>query len=105
MGAALGTMGALILLNAMRYVQVRLLLKMNPYAWDVLKPFGAGALAGAITGCLLLLLEKANVFVHLLLIPVCLGCYFGFLILFKVGPEDMVVIDALRKKISRAKKG
>src|SRR5579859_7175215 len=103
MGAALGTMGALILLNIVRYGQVRLLLKMNPYAWDVLKPFGAGILAGAITGGLLLLLGRMNVFIHLLLIPVCLGCYFGFLILFKVGPEDMVVIDALRKKIVRTK--
>ncbi len=105
MGAALGTMITLILVSVMRYIQVRLLLKMNPYAWDVLKPFGAGILGAAITGCLLLLLEKMSVFVHLLLIPVCLACYVGFLILFKVGPEDMVVVDALRKKILRAKKG
>ena len=77
---------------------------MNPYAWDVLKPFGAGILAAAITGSLLLLLEKTNVFVHLLLIPVCLGCYIGFLILFKVGPETKVVIDALVEKILRSKK-
>jgi O-antigen/teichoic acid export membrane protein len=104
MGTALGTMTTLILINIMRYIQVRLLLKMNPYAWDVLKPFGAGLLGAAITGCLLFLLQKENVFIHLLLIPVCLGCYVGFLILFKVGPEDMVVIDALRKKIFRAKK-
>jgi hypothetical protein len=39
------------------------------------------------------------------LIPICLGCYIGFLILFKVGPEDMVVVNALRKKIFRTKKG
>jgi O-antigen/teichoic acid export membrane protein len=105
MGAALGTMSALILLNIIRYIQVRFILKMNPYAWDVFKPFGAGILAGAITGCLLLLLAKMSVFVHLLLIPVCLVCYFGFLMLFKVGPEDKVVIDALRQKILRTKKG
>ena len=104
MGTALGTMIALILVNIMRYAQVRLLLKINPYAWDVIKPFGAGVLAAAITGGLLFLLEKTNVFVHLLLIPVCLGCYIGFLILFKVGPEDMVVVDALRKKIWHPKK-
>ena len=104
MGAAVGTMSALILVNIMRYIQVRFLLKMNPYAWDVLKPFGAGILGAAITGCLLFLLQQTNVFVHILLIPVCLGCYGGFLILFKVGPEDMVVVDALRKKILRAKK-
>ena len=104
MGAALGTMLALILVNIMRYLQVRILLKMNPYAWDVLKPLAAGILGAAITGCLLLLLERMGVFVHLLLIPVCLGCYVGFLILFKVGPEDMIVVDALRKKILRPKK-
>ena len=104
MGTALGTMAALILVNIMRYIQVRLLLKMHPYAWDVFKPFGAGFLGAAITGCLLFLLQKENVFIHLLLIPVCLGCYIGFLILFKVGPEDMVVIDALRKKMFRTKK-
>ncbi len=105
MGAAVGTMSALILVNIMRYIQVRFLLKMNPYAWDVLKPFGAGILGAAITGCFLLLLQQANVFVHILLIPICLGCYGCFLILFKVGPEDMVVVDALRRKIWRAKKG
>jgi O-antigen/teichoic acid export membrane protein len=104
MGAALGTMIALILVGTMRYIQVRLLLKLNPYAWDVLKPFGAGILGAAITGCLLLLLAETNVFVHLLLIPVCLGCYIGFRVLFKVGPEDMVVIEVLRKKIWRGKK-
>jgi O-antigen/teichoic acid export membrane protein len=103
MGAALATMIALILISVMRYIQVRLLLKMNPYAWDVLKPLGAGTLGAAITGCLLLLLQRMNVFVHLLLIPVCLGCYVGFLILFRVGPEDMVVVDALRKKVLRGK--
>jgi O-antigen/teichoic acid export membrane protein len=105
MGTALGTMITLIMINIMRYIQVRFLLKIDPYAWDVLKPFGAGILAAAITGSLLLFLERVNVFVHLLLIPVCLGYYVGFLILFKVGPEDRVVIDALRKKILRAKKG
>jgi O-antigen/teichoic acid export membrane protein len=105
MGTALGTMITLILVNIMRYIQVRLLLKTNPYAWDVLKPLGAGILAAAIAGGLLLFLEKTNVFVHLLLIPVCCGCYVGFLILFKVSPEDMVVVDALRKKILGAKKG
>jgi hypothetical protein len=89
----------------MRYIQVRFLLKLNPYAWDVLKPFGAGILGAVITGGLLLLLVETNVFVHLLLIPVCLSCYIGFLVLFKVGPEDMVVIDALRRKIWRGKKG
>ena len=104
MGAALGTMVTLILVSVLRYIQVRLLLKINPYAWDVLKPFGAGILGAGITGCLLLLLQKMSVFVQLLLIPVCLGCYIGFLVLFKVGPEDMVVVDALRKKILRAKK-
>jgi O-antigen/teichoic acid export membrane protein len=104
MGAALGTMSTLILINIMRYIQVRFLLKMNPYAWDVLKPFGAGILAAIIAGCLLLLLQKMDVFVHLLLIPVCLGCYGSFLVLFKIGPEDKVVIDALRRKLWRAKR-
>jgi len=104
MGAAIGTMITLILVNIARYAQVRILLKMNPYAREVIKPFSAGILAAAITSCLLLLVREMNVFVHLLLIPVCLGCYGGFLILFKVGPEDKVVIEALRKKILRAKK-
>ena len=104
MGTALGTMTALILVNIMRYMQVRLLLKMHPYGWDVLKPFGAGAVGVAITGCLLLLLEQTNVFVHLCFVPVLLGCYVGSLILFKVGQEDMVVVDALRRKVFRGKK-
>ena len=43
--------------------------------------------------------------IQLLLIPVFLASYAGLLVLFKVSPEDQVVVDRLRKKLGRGNKG
>jgi O-antigen/teichoic acid export membrane protein len=103
MGTALGTTITLIIVNIMRYLEVRFLLKMYPYGWDVLKPFGAGLLGAILVGSLLVLMDPFHVGFRLLLIPVFLVCYSYFLWLFKVGPADMIVINALRNKVSRRK--
>src|SRR5205085_7379186 len=97
MGVAIATGLAVAVVNLMRLLQVRLLLKMQPYRWDVLKPLGAGVISGALTGGLLYLVHLAHLSVHighatlsidLCLVPVFLACYFGLLAVFKVSPED-----------------
>ncbi|HYK83912.1 MAG TPA: oligosaccharide flippase family protein [Ktedonobacteraceae bacterium] len=115
MGTAVSTGLAICALNLMRVLQVRLLLKMHPYKWDVFKPIGAGAISAACTGGLLLLLHHSHIrteitlrhavlSVQLLLIPVFLACYIGLVIAFKASPEDEIVLKALRKKFLRGKK-
>ncbi len=61
MGTALSTGLAVCVLNIMRLVQVGVVLKMQPYRWDTLKPLGAGLLSSAITGTLLYLLSHAPI--------------------------------------------
>lgn len=113
MGVAVATGLAVAVVNLMRLLQVRLLLKMQPYRWDVLKPLGAGVISGALTGALLYLVHLAHLGIHighatlaldLALIPVFIALYFGILMLMKVSPEDKVVLDTLRKKFGRGKK-
>lgn len=113
MGVAVATGLAVAVVNLMRLLQVRLLLKMQPYRWDVLKPLAAGVISGAITGVLLYLMRLAHLEIHighatlfydLALVPVFLALYFGILALFKVSPEDKIILDTLRKKFGRGKK-
>jgi hypothetical protein len=38
------------------------------------------------------------------LIPVFIALYAGLLAVFKLSPEDQIVVDALRRKLKREKK-
>jgi O-antigen/teichoic acid export membrane protein len=111
MGTAISTGLGMAVLNLVALLQVRLLLKIQPYRWDVLKPFIAGAVSAALIGGLLYLFARANVSIQLpvlhlpfqlLFIPVFLAIYIGVIILLKISPEDEIVLDALRKKLKRA---
>lgn len=114
MGTAIATGMAIIALNLMRVLQVRVLLKMHPWRRDALQPFAAGFAAAAIVGGLLYLLELSHVrtsvtlghaivSVQLALIPVFLIIYIWLLSRFKSSPEDEIVLKALRKKFLRGK--
>ncbi len=113
MGVAIATGTAVSVVNLMRLLQVRILVKMQPYSWDVLKPLSAGCISALITGALLYLLDSSHIAIQvshyhvsldLSLVPVFLAIYTGLLILFKVGPEDKIVLDMLRRKLRRGKK-
>ena len=107
-GTAISTSVALIVINAVRVVEIRLLLKMHPYRWDMLKPLGAGVISALLTAGLLYLLNAmiaSNSFlssqfpVQLVLVPVFLASYAALLIVFKIDPEDRIIVDSLRKKL------
>lgn len=111
-GTAISTSAALIIINAIRLLEVRLLLKMHPYRRDTLKPLAAGLISGLFTAGLLHLLDgliASNNFlstqfpIQLILVPVFLGSYAALLILFKIGPEDRIIVDRLRKKLPGGK--
>lgn len=113
MGVAIATGIAICVVNAMRLLQVSIFLKIHPYRWDTLKPIGAGFISAGITGALIYLLSLTHLSlnilhislsIELLLIPVFLALYAGLIILFKVSPEDQIVLHALRKKLRRSKK-
>ena len=115
MGTAISTGLAVCVANVIRLILVRIMLKMQPYRWDTLKPLGAGLISTAVTGCLIYLLSRAIVHDYFLVghavvslelgfIPVFLASYSGLLILFKGSPEDEIVLSALRKKFVRGKK-
>jgi len=96
----------------MRLLQVRILLKMQPYRLDVLKPVAAGLISALLTGGLLYLtyqehlswqISHLHITLGLLLVPVFIACYVGLLALFGMSPEDTIVLNMLRKKFKRGK--
>lgn len=106
MGTAISTGLAVSVLNVARLLQVRILLKIQPYSLALLKPLVAGFISAAIVGVPLYYLYH----LHMPLIP-CLGLvplfltiYFGLIALFRLGPEDQIVVDKLRNKFLRNKK-
>lgn len=113
MGVAIATGVALSIVNLMRLLQVYIFLRMTPFRWDTLKPIAAGLLSAMVTGGFIYLLSRTNLTLHvshynisleLALIPVFILLYVGLLAIFKVSPEDKVVLDALRRRLKRGKK-
>lgn len=104
MGTALGTTITLILVNMMRFFEVRMLLNLYPYSWDTLKSLGAGCLSALLVEGGLQLFNGASLFAHLLLIPVFMTSYVGFLFLFGGSPEDAIVLEGLKRKFFQRKK-
>jgi O-antigen/teichoic acid export membrane protein len=113
MGTAISTGLAYSIVNLMRVLQVYVLLKIQPYQWDVFKPLGAGLISAVVTATLLYLFSFTHLSFHLghsdvslqiLFVPVFLALYIGLIPLFKFSSEDKIVINALRKKIKRGKK-
>src|SRR2546421_3625754 len=108
-GTAISTGVAICALNFMRVLQVRVILKMHPYRWDVLKPIAAGVISAAVVVALLYLLRVSHIHttahighsilsIQLLLIPVFLASYITLIRQFKGSPEDEIVKQALHKK-------
>jgi O-antigen/teichoic acid export membrane protein len=114
MGTAISTGIAIGVINVIRLVEVYLLLKMFPYRWDTLKPFAAGLISSLLTGILIYLLNfthftvplfHAHLSIQLALVPVFLASYMFLLVLFKINPEDEIVLNKLRTKFAPGKKG
>lgn len=112
MGTAISTGSAICIVNIMRLIQVRLLLKMQPYRRDTLKPIVAGVISATFIGGLLYLMNSAHldltfelrhaiVSLNLILVPVLLAGYVGILVMLKGSPEDEIVVNALRKRLKR----
>lgn len=101
MGTAISTGLALGVVNVMRLIQVRIFVKMQPYRLEMLKPVAAGAISILIVGGLLYLLRFESLYLRFALIPVFLGSSGALTLLFGFGPEDEIVINAMRRKLLR----
>ena len=113
MGTAISTGIAISVINVIRLIEVYVLLKMFPYRWDTLKPFIAGFISALLTGILIYLLNLTNfslplfhahLSIQLALVPVFLASYTFLLVLFKINPEDQIVLNRLRTKFGPGKK-
>ncbi len=98
-GAAISVTFTLSFVNILKLFQVYILHKMLPYRWDTLKPLGAGIVSAILIAALLFLYRNIPTPNQLLLIPVFLGCYIGFLLIFKLSPDDKIVVGLLSRKI------
>lgn len=112
MGTAISTGLATSTVNFMRLLQVRLLLKMQPYQKKTLKPLGAGLISSLITGVLLYFLYlirwsvrigHIHIPIEVSLIPVFLAIYIWTLIVFGISAEDKMVLEKLKRKMRRGK--
>ena len=106
MGTAISTGLAVVVLNITRLVQVYFLLRIQPYTWQMWKPLAAGLISTGISGALFYLLYLVHIplMLRLGLVPLFLALYFGLIVLFKIDPEDQIVVEKLRKKLLRRKK-
>lgn len=109
MGVAISTGLAVGVINCVKVIEVYFLLKVHPYRRDTLKPISAGVISAMVTGGLLYLFNLAHfslqifhlhltVELELVLVPVFLACYIALLALFKISPEDKIVVDKLAKR-------
>ena len=112
LGLAVSTGLASGTVNLMRLLQVRLILKIQPYSWETLKPLAAWVISALLTGSLLSLFSMSNLSIQLFdirlsiqlsLIPVFLASYIGLLALFRISPEDKIVLERLGRKFRRKK--
>ncbi|MEO8972719.1 MAG: flippase [Ktedonobacteraceae bacterium] len=113
MGIAMATVLAILVVNAMRVLQVRILLKLQPYRLDVLKPIAASLVAAAITGIPIYAMSylnftvkvfRAQLYPQLLLMPAFVVLYIWLLARFKISPEDKLVLDKFANKFKLGKK-
>lgn len=111
-GTAISTSATIALINIVRLLEVRFLEKLSPYRWDMLKPLGAALLSGSMTAVGIYAINrihlsfqvlKWHVSVELALVPLFCVLYALFLILFKFGAEDKIVLDKLTKKFRQGK--
>jgi len=105
MGTAISTGLAVVVMNLTRLIQVRLLLKIQPYNRDIFKPLTAWLVSAVISGMFFYLLYHMHISLILCLglVPVFLAIYVGLIALFRLGPEDQIVYVRLRKKLLRGK--
>lgn len=107
LGAAIAASLALMVVNAIRLLEVRIILKIQPYSLDFLKPLGAAALSSFV---LIIaktwLLRDIEILLQLGLGMVMLAIsYGGSLLLMGIRPEEKLVLQRIRQRLLGNKEG
>lgn len=100
LGAALATGPSIILVNAVRLVQVRWLFKLSPYDRKWIKPLVAGLSGGIVIAASQKIAPVASPAWNLALSAVVFSlCYVGLLLLQRLEREDKLMLQLLRTRV------
>ena len=105
-GAAMAGALTIVIVNSIRLVEVYYLVhKLLPFNWSFLKPISAALIAGAGTYLLKdFVFPDHNLLQLITLLIILWGAYAGLLILFKLSPEDKMIVNKVLKKKDKRKK-
>ncbi len=102
-GAALATFISIALFNIIELLQVHLIIRIQPYRPDFLKPVLAGALSAA---ALILLTEfifsRYNLFSLSILCFIFFGIYAAFIIFLGLQEEDKIILSKIKETVITA---
>jgi O-antigen/teichoic acid export membrane protein len=103
-GAAWAGAIAVILVNLLRLSEVWLTLKIHPFKWGFTKPLAAGVLSLTFIKFLQAQVFSSGLLADLLCLALLVIVYFAIIYLLKLDTEDILVINAIRRKILSFKK-
>lgn len=96
-GAAVASALTLILINLLRTMEVYAFLRLWPFDWSLIKPLGASIIAAAAGYTVSHVPMQTYLILQIALgIFVVWGTYALLIILFKLSPEDRLILDKLR---------
>ncbi|MBU0730978.1 MAG: flippase [Proteobacteria bacterium] len=100
-GAAVANTVSILVLQILRLIQLFYLLKIHPYSLDTLKPIFSLIMAVAIALLVNFIWSPENVlFSSIATTVLFLGCYVQGLRILKFSPEDEIILNRIKEKIS-----
>jgi len=98
-GAAIAGSVGVVVVNVMRVLEVWFTLKIHPFKLNFLKPITAGLIGAGVVLLARQLGWVGNLFMDAIAILFFCAIYLALIFLFKLDPDDLVVIHALRQKL------
>lgn len=99
LGAAVGSMLAVLLVNVVRTVEVWILDGLQPFRRDFWKPAVAATTAGALGLVMRVVFGAGTVLAAGAQGAVVVATYAGFLVLFGIHDEDRMILDRVKRKV------
>ena len=99
-GAALATSISVSMVRLISLVEVKMILQMHPFKWELLKPLFSGAIAVTISYYLIHILKGLFPFASILLPIMCFGIiYICSMYLLGFSEEDKLIIKLAKSKL------
>jgi O-antigen/teichoic acid export membrane protein len=99
-GAALAGSVAVILITFLRVLEVWLILHIHPFKWSFAKPIMAGLSSLALVHILRTYINSESIVVVIIYSLIFVAVYITLIYLLNLDPEDMLVLNAIRRKIA-----